>query len=237
VQASPRWERRGSLPLPRPYRDLWTSEEGQSPPFVPERAGLLPPDNGPGENETILKSIQDFASRPYPVDLVQQPPEHVSRELAAALKFWRIADPPGPVLEFGSGTGRLTKPLLDRGYRVTAIEPDGRAQEALSTLVSSSPGRLTVVGDTSQLAPTERFAAVVGADVLHHAPPDAILLAARQFVQPGGVIAFDEPDGAHPGWWIFVTLTGAGCTQVRTMRWSPGMRGLLGPRWFYSAVR
>jgi SAM-dependent methyltransferase len=189
---------------------------------------------------------------------VEHPPVHVARELDGALRFWALPPAPGPILEFGSGTGRLTKPLLDRGYMVTAIEPDARAQAALYELAHAYPGQLTIQA-TPPVEAEPSFAAALGVDVLHHAPPRDILSCAVTQLRPGGVVAFDEPDGAHIGWWTYVTLTGrlsnelglahasrrslaraltaAGCTAVRSMRWAPGIRGSLGPRWFYAAIR
>jgi SAM-dependent methyltransferase len=70
--------------------------------------------------------LRAFASRPYDFSLVESPPDRVMREIDAALEFWRLPPPPGPILELGCGTGRLTKPLLQRGYVVNAVEPDSR---------------------------------------------------------------------------------------------------------------
>lgn len=205
------------------------------------------------------REIQRFAARPYPVARVLRPPLHVVRELGAAMGFWGLPPPPGPIVELGAGTGRLTKPLLDRGYQMRAVEPDRQAQRALAMLAEMFPGQLQVVEDVRDLDLPELVQAVVGADVLHHAPLSATLRQAVGLVAPGGILAFDEPDGAHPGWWAYVALTGrvsneiglahatrtritralgeAGCVDIQWRRWAPPVRGLLGPRWFYLARR
>jgi len=199
--------------------------------------------------------LREFASRPYALDLVNNPPRHVVREIEAALGFWQLPPPPATVLEMGSGTGRLTKPLLERGYRVLACDPDARAQQGLRDLQAGD--RLEVFGSVEAVPTGEPIAAVVGVDILHHARPEDILALARTRLPPGGVAGFDEPDGAHAGWWAFVTLTGrltnelglaratktklmrrldeAGFAEPRAMRWAPSWRGKLGPRWFYAA--
>jgi len=62
----------------------------------------------------------------------------------------RIAAVPGDlkdanVLEVGPGPGGLTRALLRRGARVTAIEMDRRCLPALAELAEAFPGRLTVI--------------------------------------------------------------------------------------------
>jgi SAM-dependent methyltransferase len=202
--------------------------------------------------------LRAFASRPYDFSLVESPPGRVMREIDAALEFWRLPPPPGPILELGCGTGRLTKPLLQRGYVVNAVEPDSRTSIALTALQRSFPGQLRYAPDLGALASAGDHAAVVGVDVLHHTRPLELLALARPCVRGAGVFAFDEPDGAHPGWWVFVTLTGrlpnelglahttrrrlersfqeAGLSSLRMMQWTPGWRGRLSPRWFCSAI-
>jgi len=206
----------------------------------------------------VTGRLRAFASRPYDFALVESPPARVTREIDAAFAFWRLPPPPGPILEFGCGTGRLTRPLLQRGYVVNAVEPDPRSHVALATLERSFPGRLRYAADLGTLEVAEPHAAAVGVDVLHHTRPLALLQLARSCVRTSGVLAFDEPDGAHPAWWMFVTLTGrlpnefglarttrrkleqrfreAGLSGLRMMRWTPGWRGRLSPRWFCSAI-
>jgi 16S rRNA (adenine1518-N6/adenine1519-N6)-dimethyltransferase len=64
----------------------------------------------------------------------------------------RIAAIPGDlsgaeVLEIGPGPGGLTRALLARGARVTAVERDRRCIPALAELAAAYPGALTVIED------------------------------------------------------------------------------------------
>ena len=208
---------------------------------------------------TIARRLRAFASRPYDAALVESPPPRVVHEINAAIEFWRLPPPPGPIVEFGSGTGRLTTFLLQRGYLINAVEPDARAYPALATLQQRFPGQLRYAADLQALRLNEEQAAGVGVDVLHHTPPLDLLRLARSVVRTSGVLGFDEPDGAHPAWWVFVTLTGrlpnetgltqttgaklersfaeAGLSRLRMLRWTPGCRGRLSPRWFCSATK
>ncbi len=75
----------------------------------------------------------------------------------------RIALIPGDlagqnVLEIGPGPGGLTRALLRRGARVTAIEMDRRCLPALAELAEAFPGQLTVIeGDAVKIAPETLF--------------------------------------------------------------------------------
>ena len=75
----------------------------------------------------------------------------------------RIAAVPGDlkganVLEVGPGPGGLTRALLRRGARVTAIEMDRRCLPALAELGEAFPGQLRVIeGDAMKIAPAELF--------------------------------------------------------------------------------
>ncbi len=75
----------------------------------------------------------------------------------------RIALVPGDlkdqnVLEVGPGPGGLTRALLRRGARVTAIEMDRRCLPALAELNEAFPGQLTVIeGDATKIAPETLF--------------------------------------------------------------------------------
>lgn len=62
------------------------------------------------------------------------------------------------VLEVGPGPGGLTRALLRRGARVTAIEMDSRCLPALAELAEAFPGQLTVIeGDATKIAPETLF--------------------------------------------------------------------------------
>ena len=75
----------------------------------------------------------------------------------------RIAAVPGDlkgqnVLEVGPGPGGLTRALLRRGAKVTAIEMDRRCVPALAELAEAFPGQLRVIeGDAMKIAPAELF--------------------------------------------------------------------------------
>lgn len=80
----------------------------------------------------------------------------------ADLSLWRslAAERPGPVLELGSGTGRVALDLAKRGTSVVALDIDKPLIDALGERAAGLP--LTVVaGDLVDFALDERFALIL----------------------------------------------------------------------------
>jgi SAM-dependent methyltransferase len=100
------------------------------------------------------------------------------------------------VLDVGCGAGWRGKELREaRGCEVIGVEPDeGRAEVARSLGVEVVTGYLEAI-DVERIG---RFDVVLFGDVLEHLPdPAAMLLAAREYLKPGGAIVASVPNVAH----------------------------------------
>ena len=107
------------------------------------------------------------------------------------------------VLEIGCGTGQLTRSLLARGLRVTAVEP-GRQ------LIARARDQLDGVGDLqfvnarleSISPPDARYSAVFSASAIHWIDPDLSWRRAAEALVDGGSLALvsyfglDDPRSA-----------------------------------------
>ena len=98
--------------------------------------------------------------------------------------------PGATVLEIGCGTGQLTRSLLARGLRVTAIEPGdrliARARDQLGTI-----GDVTFVNrrlEDAQLPPA-RYSAVFAGSAIHWVDPDVSWRATAEALVDGGTLA------------------------------------------------
>ncbi len=107
-------------------------------------------------------------------------------------------EPGDQVLEIGCGTGQLTRSLLARGLRVTAIEPGaqlaGLAQQRLRGM-----GELEFVNarfEDSRL-PHEHFRAVFSASAIHWVDPDVGWRRAADALVPDGTLALIQYFGLH----------------------------------------
>jgi ubiquinone/menaquinone biosynthesis C-methylase UbiE len=102
------------------------------------------------------------------------------------------------VLEIGCGTGQLTRNLLTRGLRVTAIEPGaqlaGLAQQRLQGM-----GELELVNTRFEDAPLphEHFRAVFSASAIHWVDPDVGWQRAADALVPGGTLALIQYFGLN----------------------------------------
>lgn len=94
------------------------------------------------------------------------------------------------VLEIGCGTGQLTRSLLARGLRVTAIEPGAQLAE-LTLQRLEGTGGLELVNarfEDVQL-PHEHFRAVFSASAIHWVDPDVGWQRAADALVPDGTLA------------------------------------------------
>ncbi len=111
--------------------------------------------------------------------------------------------PGAAVLEIGCGTGQLTRSLLDRGLRVTAVEPGQQ-------LLARARDRLDGAGDVQFInarledasLPRARYSAVFSASAIHWIDPDVSWRKAADALVDGGSLALvsyfglDDPRSA-----------------------------------------
>jgi SAM-dependent methyltransferase len=109
------------------------------------------------------------------------------------------------VLEIGCGTGQLTRSLLSRGLRVTAVEPGAELiARARTRLAGVAGGEVEFVNARLEDAvlPRARYAAVVSASAIHWVDPDVGWRIAGDALVPGGTLALisyfglDDPHSA-----------------------------------------
>ena len=96
------------------------------------------------------------------------------------------------VVEIGPGTGQATKPLLDRGAHVTAIEPGPQLAEFIrKKFRDADTGQLEVINvlfEASVLSPGA-YDLVVAATAFHWLDPDIRVERCRSLLRPDGAIA------------------------------------------------
>jgi len=98
----------------------------------------------------------------------------------------------GSVLDVGSGLGVFPARIAERGWRVTALDPDERAVEHARSVA----GVDAVCADFFEADDLGRFDLVTLNKVLEHVvDPDAMLTRTRDFLAPSGQVYVEVPDG------------------------------------------
>ena len=111
---------------------------------------------------------------------------------------WAVLDPPGSVLDVGSGAGAACLPLLPRATHLTAVDTDAGMLERLSERVAPSPvGFDAVLGGWPDVAPLAGVADVVTChNVLYNVPGVAPFVTA--LTAAGRRIVVTEMTAEHP---------------------------------------
>jgi SAM-dependent methyltransferase len=93
-------------------------------------------------------------------------------------------------LEVGSGTGRATRPLVQRGLAVTALEPSpAMARLARRNTADLAEVRVEEASFEDWTLPTDPFRLVASAQAWHWVRPEVGYAKARDALEPGGTLA------------------------------------------------
>jgi SAM-dependent methyltransferase len=117
------------------------------------------------------------------------------------------------VLEIGCGTGQLTRSLVARGLRVTAVEP-GRNLISLAGKAAAGVEFVNRRFEEAEL-PAEAFSAVFSAAAFHWLDPDVSWRKVARSLAPGGLLALiqfcgvDDPATAPDADALISALAGA----------------------------
>ena len=100
---------------------------------------------------------------------------------------WVLRPGDRDVVDVGAGTGQLTRRLLARGLRVTAVEPDAEMRQALAGRVSGA----TVLAGVAEALPLpgESQDAVISHAAAHWFDPHRSTGEAARVLRPGGCLA------------------------------------------------
>jgi ubiquinone/menaquinone biosynthesis C-methylase UbiE len=134
-------------------------------------------------------------------DATRGDPEHISARLTDALERELAAAGAARLLEIGVGTGRISRPLMERGVRVTGVDIAPRMLAKLREQLGpghASPDLLLADATALPFA-TASYRAALTVHVLHLVSSwQAALAEIRRVIAPGGVFIHHsqhhEPD-------------------------------------------
>lgn len=126
----------------------------------------------------------------------------------------------GTILELGSGTGRVTHPLVELGFEVVAVDES-------AAMLAHVRGARTVCAPVQELFLDRRFDAVLLASYLVNTPDDGLRqdflsACARHVKADGSVLIQWQPAETHDAWAPGVSGR-AGITMAAVEEVSPGL--------------
>jgi SAM-dependent methyltransferase len=137
----------------------------------------------------------------YKENLLFHPPKHTQEEINLMIRILKKKNITS-VIDFGSGNGRLTFPLLMKVIAVTAVDISTESLQILSTLAKKKGLKGL---STSDHIPSNKTDAFVGCDILHHIDLDIYLKMMQGRLKEGGFLLFSEPNILNIAWVLFIT--------------------------------
>jgi 2-polyprenyl-3-methyl-5-hydroxy-6-metoxy-1,4-benzoquinol methylase len=158
---------------------------------------------GLSDHQLRQKRHFDVDSHQYPRSAILAPPLHTRLEMEEILGRIQGGAAGGAVVDFGSGTGRLSIALARAGYTVIAVDLSRSSLDVLQK-TAKELGLRTIT--TREDLPNEKQSAVVGADVLHHVRLDEYVPRIHAVLREGGKAVFSEPGALNPAWYVYLSL-------------------------------
>lgn len=125
-------------------------------------------------------------------------PTYPAEVVAAVLEYSR-AQPGDRILDVGAGTGRATLLFAERGYELTAIEPDSEMAAVASRRAASAGQTIELLNADFEHAsvPEHGFQVLISATAWHWITPAKRNALAARVLRPGGALA---PFWNRPQW-------------------------------------
>lgn len=151
-----------------------------------------------------MKMLKNYNLEYYPEEKILNPPRHIKNEID--LIFNNIAqDKNKKIVDFGSGGGRLTIPLLQNGFKVIAIDNDESSRkQLLRTATKIRKNKNLLIRET--FIENEEYDYILGTDILHHVDINKYFRSFNNHLKKGGKIIFSEPNFWNISWWIFIFM-------------------------------
>lgn len=156
------------------------------------------------QRDTQQKNFFDSTENQYDIKLIYHPPQHTLLETEALLAPLPKPDKNTSVLDFGAGSGRITIPLLQKGYTVTAVDLSNQSLTKIAAIAKDL--KFSKLKTSQTLPAKQKVQAIVGADILHHVVLDDVLPDLYKVLDKNGVVSFSEPCAWNPTWHIYLRL-------------------------------
>lgn len=158
-------------------------------------------------NKVNIKKQQNFFDNPdnqYSQCLILNPPNHTVYEMDVIIQKIKKTNSQKVILDFGAGSGRVTIPLLRKGFTVLAVDISHKSLKQIQDIAQRL--KLKALQTTNSLPKDKKFKTIVGADVLHHIDIDEYFPIIYDALNKGGHIIFSEPGAWNVAWYICLPI-------------------------------
>ena len=153
--------------------------------------------------DKVQKIFFEQENNRYTPKLILHPPMHTKFEIELIIKAITNLEKKGLIVDFAAGTGRVSIPLLQKSFRVLAVDISRSSLRQIRRIADSlglKKLRLSTKIEDSNIK------VIVGADALHHVDMDKYLKLFYQVLPEGGKIVFSEPGAWNLLWYIYLGL-------------------------------
>lgn len=151
----------------------------------------------------LQKDFFDIQDNQYSPDFILNSPFHTKLEVNVLLD--RLKHIKGKlIMDFGAGNGRISIPLLQKGFSVYSIDVSKKSLFNLAKLAKHL--KLNNLKLDNHIPSDLKFNAIVGADILHHVDLDEYLPILCNSLKNGGKIIFSEPGAFNLSWYIYLPI-------------------------------
>ena len=155
-------------------------------------------------NEKKQRSFFDNDKNQYNIKLLIKPEYHTFLELKNIFDRISGIDKREPIIDFGSGTGRVAIYLLDKGYKIIAVDISKKSLYNLRKISLSLKLKKLLI--FTAIPKDKKYKAIIGADILHHVDIDVHLPKFFDSLSKKGKIVFSEPGAFNLSWYLYLPI-------------------------------
>jgi len=155
-------------------------------------------------DEKQQKNFFDIEKNQYNIKLLIKSKYHTFLELKNIFDRVSYIYKNEPIIDFGSGTGRVAMFLLNKGYKINAVDISKKSLDNLKKVSSSL--KLKQLQTFTAIPKGKKFKAIIGADILHHIDIDFYLPKFFDSLSKRGKVVFSEPGAFNLSWYLYLSI-------------------------------
>lgn len=155
-------------------------------------------------DEKQQRNFFDTEKNQYDIKLLIKSKYHTFLELKNIFDRLSDEDKKEPIVDFGSGTGRVTMFLLEKGFKIYSIDISKKSLDKLKKIALWL--KLKQLDTFTSIPKNKKFNAIVGADILHHVDINTYIPKFYKSLSTNGKVIFSEPGAFNLSWYLYLSI-------------------------------